>query len=392
MAAVIALGGGAWWLAGARASVTPPPRTHTVAPGMLEDTVSAVGSLQPRNYVDVGTQVSGQLRKILVEVGSRVEQGQLLAEIDPTVYETRVTADQAQLRVLRAQLQERRVQQELAEKQFDRQRRLRETRTASDEAYDTADASRKQIAAQIMALEANIQQVEAALKADQANLGYTRIYAPMSGMVIDVNSRQGQTLNANQQAPIILRVADLDVMTVQTQVSEADVARLKLGMTARFTTLGQPDRKRVGKLRQILPTPDVVNNVVLYNCLFDVANPDLDLLPKMSAQVFFIVAEAKDAPLVPMAALRKMGRNRYAARVLTDAGPQERMVEVGASNRVSAEVRSGLQIGDQVVIEALDPGQNRRRSGGDGPPPGSPPGSPPAPPPDPPPGMMGPRL
>lgn len=390
MAAVIALGGGAWWLAGARAGVAPPPRTHTVTLGTLEDTVSAVGSLEPRNYVDVGTQVSGQLRKILVEVGDRVEQGKLLAEIDPTVYETRVAADQAQLRMLRAQLQERRVQQELAEKQFDRQRRLRETRTASDETYDTADASRKQIAAQILALEANIQQVEASLRADQANLGYTRIYAPMSGMVIDVNSRQGQTLNANQQAPIILRVADLDVMTVETQVSEADVARLKLGMTARFTTLGQPDRKRVGKLRQILPTPDVVNNVVLYNCLFDVANPDLDLLPKMSAQVFFIVAEAKDAPLVPMAALKKMGRNRYAARVLTDAGPQERIVEVGASNRVSAEVRSGLQAGDQVVIEAVDPGQ-RRRNGGDAPP-GPPPDGAGGPPPGPPPGMMGPRL
>jgi membrane fusion protein, macrolide-specific efflux system len=393
-AAVVALSGagGVWRFAQSDAAPTAALRLHTVALGDVEDTVSAVGSLQPRNYVDVGTQVSGQLRKIHVEIGDRVTQGQLLAEIDPTVYETRVAADQAQLKVLKANLLERKVQQELAEKQFDRQRRLRETRAASEEAFDTADAARKQLAAQIMALEANSQQVEASLRADQANLGYTRIYAPMSGTVIDVNAKQGQTLNANQQAPIILRIADLDMMTVQTQVSEADVARLKLGMTARFTTLGRPDRKRAGKLRQILPTPDTVNNVVLYNCLFDVPNPDLDLLPKMSAQVFFITAEAKGVPLAPMNALKKIGRDRYTVKVLENGAAVERTVEAGAGNRVMTEIRRGLAPGDQVVIEPVQSGQNRRRAGADGPPPppdGPGGGPPPGPPP---PGMMGPRL
>jgi membrane fusion protein, macrolide-specific efflux system len=389
-AAVVALSGavGVWRFAQSDAAPTAALRLHTVALGDVEDTVSAVGSLQPRNYVDVGTQVSGQLRKIHVEIGDRVTQGQLLAEIDPTVYETRVAADQAQLKVLKANLLERKVQLELAEKQFDRQRRLRETRAASEEAFDTADAARKQLAAQIMALEANSQQVEASLRADQANLGYTRIYAPMSGTVIDVNAKQGQTLNANQQAPIILRIADLDMMTVQTQVSEADVARLKLGMTARFTTLGRPDRKRAGKLRQILPTPDTVNNVVLYNCLFDVPNPDLDLLPKMSAQVFFITAEAKGVPLAPMNALKKIGRDRYTVKVLENGAAVERTVEAGAGNRVMTEIRRGLAPGDQVVIEPVQSGQNRRRAGTDGPPPppdGPGPGGPP-------PGMIGPRL
>jgi membrane fusion protein, macrolide-specific efflux system len=389
-AAVVALSGavGVWRFAQSDAAPTAALRLHTVALGDVEDTVSAVGSLQPRNYVDVGTQVSGQLRKIYVEIGDRVTQGQLLAEIDPTVYETRVAADQAQLKVLKANLLERKVQQELAEKQFDRQRRLRETRAASEEAFDTADAARKQLAAQIMALEANSQQVEASLRANQANLGYTRIYAPMSGTVIDVNAKQGQTLNANQQAPIVLRIADLDMMTVQTQVSEADVARLKLGMTARFTTLGRPDRKRAGKLRQILPTPDTVNNVVLYNCLFDVPNPDLDLLPKMSAQVFFITAEAKGVPLAPMNALKKIGRDRYTVKVLENGAAVERTVEAGAGNRVMTEIRRGLAPGDQVVIEPVQSGQNRRRAGTDGPPP--PPDGPGAG--GPPPGMIGPRL
>ena len=382
--------GGAWRLASGDAATKAPPRTHTVALGDVEDTVAAVGSLQPRNYVDVGTQVSGQLRSLHVEVGDRVQQGQLLAEIDPTVYETRVVADQAQLKVLRANLQERRVQLELAEKQFDRQRRLRETRTASEEAYDSADASRKQIAAQILALEANIQQSEASLKANQANLGYTRIYAPMAGMVIDVTARRGQTLNANQQAPIILRIADLDVMTVQAQVSEADVARLKIGMSVRFTTLGRPDRPRHGTLRQILPTPETVNNVVLYKSLFDAPNPDLDLLPSMSAQVFFVVSEAKNVPLAPLSALKRLGRDRYGVKVVGEDGVvAERTVQTGASNRFQAEIRQGLAPGERIAIDAASGGtgdQRRRNAGPGGPPDGPPPG-----PGGPPPGM-GPRL
>ncbi|MGQ9366013.1 efflux RND transporter periplasmic adaptor subunit [Azospirillum sp. A39] len=367
VAAILAaalLAGGGWWLLNARAATPPALRTQAVALGSVEDAVSAVGTLQPRDYVDVGTQVSGQLRRILVEIGQSVERGQLLAEIDPTVYEARVASDQAQLLVQRAQLAERRIQLELAEKQYERQRRLYASRTASETALETADANRRTLAAQIAATEAQIQQTESALKGDQANLGYTKIYAPMAGTVVDVTARQGQTLNANQQAPIVLRIAELDTMTVQTQVSEADVSRLALGMPAYFTTLGQPDRRRRGVLRQILPTPEVVNNVVLYSALFDVENPEHDLLPQMSAQVFFLVAEAHDVPVVPVAALRPDQGGGHLVRVLEGGVPADRPVGIGASNRVVAEVRSGLAVGDHVVLDA--PAAAGRPAGGAG--------------------------
>ncbi|MBP2314331.1 efflux RND transporter periplasmic adaptor subunit [Azospirillum soli] len=363
-----------WWLWTANAKPPPAYRTHTVALGSVEDTVSAVGTLQARTYVDVGTQVSGQLKAILVDYGAKVEQGQLLAQIDPTVYEARVAASQAQLLNLRAQVTERQVQLTLAEKQFDRQRRLLADRATSQDAFDSADAARKALAAQIAALEAQIKQTESTLKGDQANLGYTKIYAPISGTVVDITARLGQTLNANQQAPIILRIAELDTMTVRTQVSEADVPRLKLGMPAYFTTLGQPDRRRNGELRQILPTPEVVNNVVLFASLFDVPNPGHELLPQMSAHVFFIAAQAKNVPVVPMAALRPVPRQRgqYTVRVLENGEPVERTVEIGVTNRVSAEIRKGLQPGDQVVLDA--PGGAQAASGrpDGGPPPGGP--------------------
>ncbi|WP_207461863.1 efflux RND transporter periplasmic adaptor subunit [Azospirillum sp. SYSU D00513] len=356
VAVLLAAGGGSWWFLGAQAD-TPAQRTHTVAVGSVEDTVSAVGTLQALNYVDVGTQVSGQLRTILVKIGDTVEKGQLLAQLDPTVYEARVAADQAQILNLRAQMTERQVQQALAEKQFERQRRLLADRATSQEAYDSADAERKILAAQITGLEAQLKQTESTLKGDQANLSYTKIYAPMSGVVVDITARQGQTLNANQQAPIILRIAELSTMTVRTQVSEADVPRLKVGMAAYFTTLGRPDRRREGTLRQVLPTPEVVNNVVLFASLFDVANPDLDLLPQMSAHVFFVAGQAKDVPVVPMAALRPVPRKPglYTARVLENGQPAERRVEIGVTNRVLGEVRSGLAPGDEVILDGVQP-------------------------------------
>jgi macrolide-specific efflux system membrane fusion protein len=353
---VALLGGGAWWLWSARADTKPSFRTQTVALGDVEDTVSAVGVLQPLNYVDVGTQVSGQLRTILVDYGERVEKGALLAQIDPTIYEARVSADIANLQALRAQKTDKQVQLGLAERQFARQKNLLAGRATSQDAYDSAEAGRRSLQAQIAVLDAQIQQGESTLKSDQANLSYTKIYAPMTGTVVDITARQGQTLNANQSAPIILRIADLDTMTVKTQVSEADVPKLTIGMTAYFTTLGQPDKRREGKLRQILPTPEVVNNVVLYSALFDVANPDKDLLTQMSAQVFFVVSKAENLPVVPMAALRPLpqGKNRYALRVIENGQPTRRVVDVAASNRVNAAVANGLKPGEEVVIDTAN--------------------------------------
>src|SRR5690606_21445256 len=138
-------------------------------------------------------------------------------------------------------------------------------------------------------------------------LNYAHIFAPMDGTVVSISARQGQTLNANQQAPIILRIADLSTMTVQTQVSEADVSRLRVGMPAYFTTLGSRGRRWHGTLNRIEPMPEVQNNVVLCHALFDVDNANRELMTQMTAQVFFVLAEAKDSLLVPVAALA-MGR------------------------------------------------------------------------------------
>lgn len=355
--------------------------TAIVKKGDLEDTITATGILQPKAFVDVGTQVSGQLKRLLVDVGAVVKAKDLLAEIDPSVYLSKVDADRAQLRNQGAQLTDRQSQLVLAELQLTRQKNMMREDATTAEAVQSAEAAQRSAGAQVEAVKAQMQQTESTLRGDEANLSYTKIYAPISGTVVSQAVKQGQTLNANQQAPIVMRIADLSVMTVQAQVSEADVTKLQIGMDVYFTTLGSDTRRFYGKLRQIPPTPTVVNNVVLYDALFDVPNPKKTLMTQMTAQVFFVLASAKDAVYVPLTALHSIGakgkdgakhgagregrergmdgegvRNQFksgrAVVKVVDENNKitERKVQVGVMTRVAAQILSGLEPGEKVVV------------------------------------------
>lgn len=336
----------------------------------VEDSITALGTLGPLDYVDVGTQVSGQLLRLHVELGERVEEGQLLAEIDPTLYLARVEASTAQLENLRAQLADREAQHTLARLQAERQRSLIALDATSQESVESAEATLRSAKAQIAAIKAQIRQTESTLRGDQADLDYTRIHAPMAGTVVQQLANQGQTLNANQTAPVVVQIADLSTMTVRTQVSEADISHLSVGMPAYFSTLGRLDRRWEGTLRQILPTPEVINNVVLFNALFDVSNSDGELLPQMSAQVFFVRESATNVLTIPVAALgqaRSPASNQttdgasergehHQVQVLNARGEAEtRTIRVGSRNRVVAEVLEGLAEGDQVITGGATP-------------------------------------
>jgi membrane fusion protein, macrolide-specific efflux system len=353
LAALAVLGAGAYgaWRAWAvTAESTPSVASALVQRGDVEDTVSATGTLQPRDYVDVGTQVSGQLKKLHVEIGQTVTRGQLLAEIDPTVYRSRAEGTEAQLRNQQAQLAERQAQLKLAEQKAQRQANMMREQATTAEAVQSAEAELQSARAQVQALQAQIQQTRSTLRGDQANLEYTKIYAPMAGTVVTQNAKQGQTLNANQSAPVVLRIADLSTMTVQSQVSEADVSRLRVGMPVYFTTLGEQRKRWYGTLRQINPTPEVINNVVLYNALFDVPNADGALMTQMTTQVFFVVAEAKEATVVPLSALRRTGPGKATVNVVAGEGaPETREVRLGVTSRVAAQVLSGLEPGERVA-------------------------------------------
>jgi macrolide-specific efflux system membrane fusion protein len=277
--------------------------TEAVIRGDIENLVTATGTLQPRDYVDVGAQVSGQLEKLHVDVGSEVKAGDLLAEIDATVYAARVDATRASLRTQQAQLLDREAQLTLANIKYEREKNLFKEEATTKESLQAAEASLKSAQAQLKALQAQIEQTESTLRVEAANLNYAKIYAPIDGTVVSITSRQGQTLNTNQVAPTIMRIADLSTMTVQTQVSEADIGKLRKGMDVYFTTLGSQGRRWYSKLDRIQPTPEILNNVVLYNALFDVPNETRVLMTQMSTQVFFVESQAKNVLLVPMSAI-----------------------------------------------------------------------------------------
>jgi macrolide-specific efflux system membrane fusion protein len=355
--------------AGAALWVTRKPavvyETAPVKRASIESSVTAIGTLQPQRYVDVGAQVSGQITQLHVAPGSTVKQGELLAEIDPSVQQATVDAGRAALAGLRAQLAEQQAQHRLAGRQHARQKVMAEFEATSVNDQEVAQATLESAVARIASLKAQIDQTQATLKADEARLGYTRIYAPMAGTVVSVDAKEGQTLNATYQTPNILRIADLSAMTVWTEVSEADVRRVRPDMAVYFTTLGGDARRWTGKVRQVLPAPAVAggvsagtalapttSKVILYTVLFEVDNADRELMPQMTAQVVFVTAAANNVLAAPLPALKAVPQQTgaYTARVMDQDGKvQERAVRLGVRNRLSGEVLEGLREGELLV-------------------------------------------
>ncbi|EZI27170.1 efflux RND transporter periplasmic adaptor subunit [Pseudomonas extremaustralis] len=348
--------------------------TVTVSRGTIESSVTALGTLQPRRYVDVGAQASGQIRQIHVEAGDPVQEGQLLVEIDPSTQKAKLDASRYAIENLKAQLQEQKAQHQLARQKYQRQQRLAAGNATREEDVQTAKAELSATQARVDMFQAQILQAQASLRSDEAELGYTRIYAPMSGTVVAVDARVGQTLNAQQQTPLILRIAKLSPMTVWAEVSEADIGHVKPGMTAYFTTLSGGNRRWTSTVRQILPIPPKPlietqgsgspnssnksgsGRVVLYTVLLDVDNSDNALMAEMTTQVFFVAGAAKDVLTVPVAALQGVsGSDRQIARVVAANGSIEaREVRLGLSDRLRVEVLDGLHEGDHLLIGPAD--------------------------------------
>jgi membrane fusion protein, macrolide-specific efflux system len=376
----VLIGGGLYWYTGAAGT---PKRDVlvpiTVTRGTVEALVTAQGKLEAKQYVDVGTQVSGQLKAIHVDIGDTVTKGQLLAEIDPRVYQAQVEAGEAHLNSLRAQLNQQKAAAVLAEQNLKRNQNLITVNAVSQQALQETESQASVARAQVESIAAQIQETESNLKASRTNLSYSKIYAPMAGTVTTLPTKEGQTLNANQTAPIVLQVANLDVMTVRAQVAEADVSSLKENMPAYFTTLGNSDHRWTGKVRQVLPTPQIVNDVVLYDVLIDAKNEGRQLMTGMTTQVFFILGKADNALVIPAELLtRRVAKEdtdkgkAYRVAVVTEAGREQRVIHVGLQTRTQAEVVDGLQEGERVAAtrpaaSSTNQASNQQRGGNNAP-------------------------
>jgi macrolide-specific efflux system membrane fusion protein len=330
--------------------------TATVERGDVESTVVAAGIVQALKYVDVGAQTSGKLKSMKVIRGDKVKDNQLLAEIDPVLADTALTAANAALESMTAQRALKQAQLVLAQVQRDRNDAIFAKRLISTSDRDITRAAYDVAFADAASVSAQMKQAAAAVETAKANRGYTQITAPMAGEVVSITLLEGQTLNANQQAPNILRIADISTVTVWAQVSEADIVRVKPGLAVYFSILGDAKRWN-GKIRQVLPTPELINNVVFYDVLFDIPNPEGILKIQMTAQVFIVLAQAKNVLLIPAAAIGNASEGAaIKVRVLqADGSIERRAIKIGIKSEISAQVTEGLKENEQVIIGEIAP-------------------------------------
>ncbi len=363
---LVSVSAAAWWIGLTTRDSSAPDFIHIVKLGNVESIVAVFGNLRPDRSVEVGAQVSGQLEKLHVWEGKEVDAGDLVAEIDATVQRSRVEEREASLRAQEAQLVSHRSKLELAKANAGRQTRLLAEDATSQASFDSAQDRVVSWEANLVRLQSEIDRSRASLASEEALLGYSRIYAPISGRVIDLRMSEGQTLISTQQTPVIMVIADLDTMIVAASVPEADISKIEPGMETYLVTVGGGMRQWEAVLGQILPNPKVQDNVVRYTTLFRVDNSDGTLLPNMTAQVFIVTASARDVLIVPFAALLaseqgaqgvvqasndpETGRSAQ-VRVMLEGGETElRNIRVGVTSRTDAEVLSGLSEGERVVV------------------------------------------
>ncbi|KAA8730596.1 efflux RND transporter periplasmic adaptor subunit [Ewingella americana] len=344
-----------------------PVEFVTVSRGDIEKTVLATGTLKPSLQVNVGAQVNGQLTKVHVRQGDQVQKGQLLAEIDPTLQLSELRKSQAELASAEAQKRSAVVTLRQFQLELNRQLRLDRDHAGTKSILEQAQARVATQKAQIEVNQAEIVRAQMSLETAQANLGFTRIGAPIDGVVLGIVTQEGQTIVSSQSAPTILVLADVSTMSVHTRISEADILKVKVGQPLWFHVLAEPQRRYDSQMQAIqdAPTQALQDNngdnssqdqpsAVYYNGMFNIANPQGVLRTSMTAQVFVVVEQAKSALLLPVAALgAEQGENRYQVQVLKQGRAESRLIKVGINDRQFVEVLEGLQEGEQVMVTAV---------------------------------------
>ncbi|MBI4712915.1 MAG: efflux RND transporter periplasmic adaptor subunit [Planctomycetes bacterium] len=280
-------------------------RLGKVEKGDIVQTVSATGVIQPITLVQVGTQVTGPIKKLYADFNSRVKEGDLLAQIDPSVFSARVDQDVANL--VRAEAEVERVKANLvqAENELARSQELTKRDLISKSELDTAVASRDSLVAQVKIALASLEQSKSALQVSRINLDYTTIKSPIDGVVISRNVDAGQTVAASLSAPTLFIIAnDLKKVRVQASVSEADIGKIKTGQKIKFMVDAYADLEFNGIVDQIYLSSTTVQNVVTYTVIINADNPDEKLMPGMTANLTVDVASRVNVIKIPNAALR----------------------------------------------------------------------------------------
>ena len=356
--------------------------TETVRRGEILATVNASGELDAMVSVDVGAQVSGQIEKLYVELGRQIKKGDLIAEIDSTTQRNELEKSKAQLASYEAQLAARKVTRDVAQARYNREVKLRSTDSTSRENLESAQQTLASAKADVAEMESQIVQARLAVSTAETNLGYTRISAPLDGTVVSIPVEEGQTVNANQTTPTIVKIADLSRMENKIEISEGDITRVAPGMPVIYTILSEPDISFRARLDSIDPGNTSVTNAgatssgsssssssneaVYYYGKSIVSNEDGRLRIGMTTQNTIVVSRAQDVLIVPSIVLEKRtarGRTSYFVQVLTPAGTvEERAVETGVSDNLNTQIVSGLAEGERVVSSMMSEAEDAAAS------------------------------
>lgn len=366
-----------------RAKTRPPPPPKYVlgetSQGDVIETVQSTGQVKPLTEVQVGAQVSGRITKVFVDFNSIVKKGDLLAEIDPTLFGAAIDQGQAGISAAKANVAAREAQIATAKQRLDRAKKLVTEGIAAQSELDAAQGEYDVALADAAAAKANVAQLGAQLRSSRTNLDYTRIYAPIDGMVTNRAIDPGQTVAASFQAPVLFVIAqDLSKMRVLADIDEADVGRVKEKLGAEVTVDAFPGEKFKGMVSQVRFSPTTQSGVTTYAAVIEVENPELKLRPGMTATVKIKSNEAKGVTRVPNAALRfkpsppvdkegkkipqdplpALGANRARVYVLTNDKPGQevaevREVDVGITDGINTVLKTDLH-GQKVVIDEND--------------------------------------
>ena len=340
-------------------------RTINVSKGDIREIVTASGTVNAVTTVLVGTQVSGTIKHIYVDFNSQVKRDQLIARIDPAIFEAQVEQARANLLSARANLEKADAALVDAKRTFDRTKELYQRNLIARSELDTAETNHETSKAQVEVAKAQIVQTEAALRLSGTNLRYTSIVSPVDGIVVSRNVDVGQTVAASFQTPTLFTIAqDLTKMQINTNVDEADIGKIKIGQPVEFNVDAYPEIIFNGKVWQIRIAPITVQNVVTYDVVIKMDNPELKLKPGMTANVSILTAVKKDILKIPNAAMRfrPSDKNKVNAQQkgfgvwqLVNGEPNRIPVSAGISDGSFTEVISGdIREGQEIIIESLD--------------------------------------
>ncbi len=334
-------------------------KTEALDRGDIEALVTTSGTLNPVTTVEIGSQVSGKIDKLYADFNSHVKEGQLLAEIDQSQFLTKLQQNQANYQSAAASLEKAKVTLDNIKKKNDRSLSLFQKNLISYEEKEAVETDFYNAQAELQASQARLAQAKSTLDSSKVDLTYTVIKSPIDGVVISRDVNVGQTVAASFQAPVLFKIAnDLTQMQVECSVDEADIGKVKEGQNVRFTVDAYPEERFTGTVRQVRYSPEIVQNVVTYTTVVEVKNPELKLMPGMTATVSIIAGEAKNALRVPNSALR-FNPNLSA----------EEMKKIAESMRQEFAARTGERAGgsnqqNQQSKVSRSEGSSSQRQGG----------------------------